>query len=78
MTCMCMGPLPGHVLCPCMERAEDARRGSSYLPAPPTFLPPQQHGCICPPRSEETCQGPLCPRRPTQMAGSSMSTEVKQ
>lgn len=23
-----------------------------------------QHGCICPPKSEETCQGLSCPRRP--------------
>lgn len=22
------------------------------------------HGCICPPKSEETCKGPMCPRRP--------------
>lgn len=25
-------------------------------------------GCICPPGSEKTCQGPLCPRRPVQPA----------
>ena len=25
-------------------------------------LPP--HGCICPPTSEQTCQGDFCPRQP--------------
>jgi hypothetical protein len=24
---------------------------------------PAPHGCICPPGSEKTCQGLLCPRR---------------
>lgn len=23
-----------------------------------------QQGCICPPGSEATCRGPMCPRRP--------------
>lgn len=31
---------------------------------PPPPPPPQLRGCICPPGSEMTCQGPLCPRRP--------------
>lgn len=26
-------------------------------------LSAKSHGCICPPGSEKTCQGPLCPRR---------------
>lgn len=31
----------------------------------PTFpiLPPQPHGCICPPGAEATCKGDFCPRR---------------
>lgn len=33
-------------------------------PLPPTPMMMQAHGCICPPGSEKTCQGPLCPRRP--------------
>lgn len=24
-----------------------------------------KHGCICPPTSEQTCQGAFCPRRPS-------------
>lgn len=24
----------------------------------------QPHGCVCPPGSEATCRGPLCPRNP--------------
>lgn len=25
---------------------------------------PVSHGCICPPGAEQTCAGPMCPRRP--------------
>jgi len=27
------------------------------------------HGCVCPPTSEQTCKGPLCPRRSIGAAG---------
>lgn len=33
-----------------------------------TFSPIQQ-GCICPPGTERTCEGPLCPRRNVSRAG---------
>jgi hypothetical protein len=29
---------------------------------------PIQRGCICPPTSEQTCQNPLCPRKPVPSA----------
>lgn len=29
----------------------------------PRPIAPAQHGCICPPKSEETCKGLMCPRR---------------
>lgn len=32
-------------------------------PSPYMVTAPQPHGCICPPTSEKTCQGMLCPRR---------------
>lgn len=39
-----------------------------WLPEPmfPFYIPPVQHGCICPPTSEKTCQGDNCPRQPTK------------
>lgn len=39
---------------------------------PPVYTPPPftgtfpHHGCICPPTSEQTCQGDYCPRRPAK------------
>ena len=30
-----------------------------------------QAGCICPPTSEQTCQSPLCPRKPVSQKASS-------
>lgn len=30
----------------------------------PIISVPSPHGCICPPESEKTCRGPLCPRQP--------------
>lgn len=30
----------------------------------PLSAGPSQHGCICPPGSEQTCRGLQCPRRP--------------
>lgn len=30
------------------------------LPPLPIFHPP---GCICPPKSEKTCESPTCPRK---------------
>lgn len=32
-------------------------------PMQPMFMPPTPMGCICPPTSEQTCKGALCPRR---------------
>jgi hypothetical protein len=53
--------------------------GAPYAPYPPIGLPmpprdpgwfvpvhpvpPSPHGCVCPPGSEATCKGALCPRR---------------
>jgi hypothetical protein len=34
---------------------------------------PTQHGCICPPGAEKTCQGPMCPRRPLDQFRSAAS-----
>jgi hypothetical protein len=31
--------------------------------------PNSPHGCICPPTSEQTCEGPLCPRKRTGEQG---------
>lgn len=28
------------------------------------FAPLFQQGCVCPATSEQTCQAPLCPRKP--------------
>ena len=36
----------------------------SYPPVP-VFYPP---GCICPPTSEQTCQAPMCPRKPIKVS----------
>lgn len=55
--CCCMGPQPGHTLCPCLERVQQEAPWSRDLSTP------HQLGCICPPTSEQTCQAPLCPRR---------------
>jgi len=33
----------------------------------------QPRGCICPPGSEKTCQGPLCPRRGAIVLSGGMS-----
>jgi hypothetical protein len=30
-------------------------------------------GCICPPTSEQTCQAPMCPRKPLKFGASGMS-----
>ena len=30
---------------------------------------PQHQGCICPPTSEQTCQNPICPRKPGKETG---------
>jgi len=32
-----------------------------------------QQGCICPPTSEQTCQNPTCPRKPSAAQGTSAS-----
>lgn len=34
------------------------------VPIGGTPYQPPQMGCICPPTSEQTCEGPLCPRKP--------------
>lgn len=47
--CACLGPRPGHTLCPCREREEEERRGREYHPLTgPRTMPIQQHGWICP------------------------------
>jgi hypothetical protein len=38
--------------------------------------PPSPHGCVCPPTSEQTCKGPLCPRRSIGVGGFSPATTL--
>lgn len=45
-----------------LEEDRSAPRSSHEPPDP-------VRGCICPPTSEQTCQGPLCPRRSVNAAG---------
>ena len=40
------------------EAFAEMDKGFSEIPSKPS------HGCICPPTSEKTCKGPMCPRRP--------------
>jgi hypothetical protein len=41
------------------------------LPWPPPYhAAPVQQGCICPPTSEQTCQGPMCPRKSIRVSAS--------
>ena len=40
-----------------------------YCSDPRPLAPVQSHGCICPPGSEKTCQGLMCPRRAINGAG---------
>lgn len=48
--------------------AEMALRESEERKVKHCMSPPQDtlRGCICPPTSEQTCQSPLCPRKPVQ------------
>ena len=39
--------------------------GPAY-PLPPA--PVASYGCICPPTSEQTCQGTFCPRKPFSLS----------
>ena len=68
--CGCIGPQNGDPLCPCMMRGVKIRDGR-YIreddlgPVKPDPAPVvSAQGCICPPGSEATCQGPFCPRKP--------------
>jgi hypothetical protein len=38
--------------------------GCQNKPNCPAKVSHKPHGCICPPTAEQTCQGPLCPRKP--------------
>lgn len=53
MTCMCRRTACAYPQC---------ERG-------PRLDTPRPMGCICPPTSEQTCQNPLCPRKPLPLAG---------
>ena len=73
--CNCIGPQAGQPLCPCQMRhvtVENGRyvRRHDLGPVQPKVgrVEPAQHGCICPPGAEKTCQGPTCPRRPWGLA----------
>ncbi len=48
----------------CRECALDFTRWTKWGQEMVWEVPQPQQGCICPPGSEKTCQGPLCPRRP--------------
>lgn len=54
-TCAWGGPGP----CPGLGIAPQHYQG---IPSPVHVMP---RGCICPPTSEQTCQNPNCPRKPT-------------
>lgn len=58
--CNCMGPQNGDPVCPCAMPAYREREATKRALQSLTT----GHGCICPPTSELTCKGPLCPRRP--------------
>lgn len=63
MMCACTGACRFGGGC-AARREQPAWRSPYYTPPPqPVFV---QHGCICPPTSEQTCQSPLCPRKPFQ------------
>jgi hypothetical protein len=57
-------------LCPCRMRNVQVREGryvevidhgpSESVKIEPRVMP---SGCICPPTAEQTCKGPLCPRK---------------
>jgi hypothetical protein len=42
----------------------------TYTPPPVTVpsipVTPAPRGCVCPPTSEQTCQSPVCPRKPAR------------
>lgn len=49
--CYCTGPRPGHVLCPCRERAENERRLQRFVYetfSQPTIQPLSRAGWSCP------------------------------
>lgn len=69
--CNCLGPQNGQPHCPCTMRTlriVDGRYVQDMGPVEPARpalnLWQNTRGCICPPGSEATCQGALCPRRP--------------
>lgn len=53
-------------ICDLIERASGEGKqqhgyaGRTYPGAPMWTVPT---GCVCPPKSEQTCQAPLCPRK---------------
>ena len=59
--------------CLCTGRCRTWPYNCSGVPDPFQQPSPFQYGvgygCICPPGSERTCQGPLCPRRPISVSG---------
>ena len=68
--CACIGPQNVQPRCPCMMRGLVQRDGRwieperDLGPVTPERAPLQSaHGCVCPPGSEMTCQGPFCPRK---------------
>lgn len=46
----------------CETCREHHLRGKCRVPSGPPSL--TLRGCVCPPGSEATCQGPTCPRKP--------------
>jgi hypothetical protein len=49
--------------CPGLAKAMGQAFRMNPLPDPALRGISGAMGCICPPTSEQTCQGPLCPRR---------------
>ena len=53
----------------CAQFGCQRARQYGYWPAMPPMQQLPQRGCICPPGSEQTCQGHMCPRKPLGMSG---------
>lgn len=80
--CGCIGPQNGEPKCPCMmrnvvqrdghwiERERDLGPVRPSVPDLAKAFRTQITGCICPPGSEMTCQGPTCPRKALSAATS--------
>lgn len=87
-SCYCMGPRPGHTLCPCRERAEDDRRRQlrvgPYRPyrgptVDPYYAPIPRAGWSCPNCGKAHSPAVLtCPEPPRAAAPSPSEQPTSQ